>query len=390
MFSHLTILFLKLLGCRSEHTIRSILGFAWIIAVIIATSGIITGFALSIFGLTEQLGYSNRFSIRPIDPDQEISREIVEKLYQGDFVEILPLAKRMANFSSKGMVLQTNLIGTNLTALTRLFTSSRIVEGRIPKTNQTPIECLQGMEVSGYLTSDISYLIHKENLYEMSDVVGTITGVAELQQTIMVDLEDFAKIIDESLTKLNYSEVKIKTKGTFTLKNVEKTLRELLNNKYREIMVWNEQQADVFSETLIKDIFSKLELLFIVLLIIALARLFHSISWFVTTFERTFLIMRAIGLSKEKLFVLMMILGQVVGNMGFVLGVIIGYSLPPLALSMLTTFFGVGFLVTEFPLTSIIPLWLVSVIITTLATIAPGLKMSSTPPAKISILINKR
>lgn len=381
---------LKLLGRSSDHTIRAIMGFAWIIAIIIATSGIITGFAVAIFGLTEQVGYSNRFTIKPIDPDKKMPNNIIERLSHGDFREVMPIARKIANFSANGKILQTHLIGTNLTTLTRLFAEQAIIEGRPPYINQTPLECLKGIEVKGYLTTNITYHIHNEAQLGNCEVVGVISGVAELQQAIIVNLEDFATMIGETQTELSYNEVKLQTETVLTLSEMKKTLSNILNEDYEEILVWNEQQADIFTGTLIRDISGKLELLYFVLLIIALLRLFHSISWFAITNERTFLILRTIGLSKERLFLLVIILGQIVGSIGFVLGLIIGYSLPPIVISVISTIFGISFLVTEFPITNIAPLWLVSTIITTMATIWPSFKVIRTPPSKISMLIKEK
>jgi ABC-type lipoprotein release transport system permease subunit len=67
----------------------------------------------------------------------------------------------------------------------------------------------------------------------------------------------------------------------------------------------------------------------------------------------------------------------------------VGYALPPIIIAILSTVFGIGFLVTEFPLPNIGSLWLISVIIIATATIIPSLRISNTPPAKISMLIRE-
>jgi ABC-type antimicrobial peptide transport system permease subunit len=342
-----------------------------------------------IFNLTEQAGYSNQFTLRSKNLDKKISKETVEKLNQGDFNLILPLAKEISTFSTPTTKLQTELVGANLTTLIALFKDSNIIEGKLPESHQTPLECIQGVEIRGYSMQNLTYTIQKGNLSGDCKVVGTVTGIAELQQSIIVNLDDFATITGDPLVNVSYSEIKIQTRRILSITEMKDKLAEILTDQYPEIIVWNEQQADIFLETLMSDILRNLELLYFVLLIIAFIRLFHFISWFTISQERIFLIMRALGMSRTRLFLLIVILGQIIGNIGLLLGVFVGYALPPIIIAILSTVFGIGFLVTEFPLPNIGSLWLISVIIIATATIIPSLRISNTPPAKISMLIRE-
>ncbi len=375
---------LRLIGRNADHSINAATGFALIIAIIISTSGIIVGFSDTIFGLTEQLGYSNRFAIKP-DSSHKITKETIEKLEQSVIGSILPLAKKNLNFSTREKTLQTDLIGTNLSLLGEIFTDMELFEGTLPNKSNTPMECLQGIEIRGYLIAN--ELTQIELLNKSLNITGTLTGLAELQQTILIDLEHYATLLGQSLENLQYNETKINTEESLTMEEMRERLTKILGYDFS---VWNEQQADVFAKKLREDIYSKLEILFWVLLLIALIRLIHSISWFAIKYERTLLIMRAMGMSKTQLFVMIVLLGQVVGNIGFVLGVIIGYFSPPIILSFMTSILNVDFLVTEYPIFDLLPLWLASVIIVSIATIIPSIKITNTPPSKISMLIMQR
>ena len=375
---------LRLIGRNVDHSINAATGFALIIAIIIATSGIITGFSATIFGLTEQAGYSNRFAIKP-KQSYNITVDTIEKLEQSGIGSILPLAKRNLNFSTREKTLQTDLVGTNLSLLGNIFDGMKLFEGTLPNKTNIPMECFQGIEIRGYLIA--GELVRIESLNQTINITGTLTGLAELQQTIIIDLENYATLIGESLENLQYNEIKINTDASLTIKEMKARLTKILGSHFS---VWNEQQADVFAKKLQRDIESKLEILFAVLFIIALIRLFHSISWFAIKYERTLLIMRAMGMTKWQLFIMMLLLGQVVGNIGFVLGVIIGYFSPPIILSFMTSMLNVDFLVTEYPIVDLLPLWLASVIIVSIATVIPSIRIITTPPSKISMLIMAR
>ncbi|MFX1283444.1 MAG: FtsX-like permease family protein [Promethearchaeota archaeon] len=390
MFGQLTTLCLRLIGRSAKHSIHSIIGFALIVTIVITVSGIITGVSTSIYEITAQSTPSFQFSMRMIDSENKITNDIIETLYLGDFESVLPVVKTRANFSANGKLLQTELIGTNLTTLTSFYSWVYMLEGYVPHSNQTPIECIQGADIRGYFTSNITYTLLTENQSGACKIVGTITGVAELQQTIMVHINDFKTIIGESETDLGFSEVKIKVKESISLVDFEKILSDLLGNNYKDILVWKEQQPEIYTNTIFKEILAKLELLYIFLFVLVMIRLYHNITWFVITYERTFLIMRAIGLSRERLLLLMILLGLIVGNIGFFMGVLIGIILPPMVLSILTAVLNVRFVVTLAPISIIAPLWILSMIITTGATIIPSLKISRTSPSKISMLIKEK
>ncbi len=376
---------LRLIGRNAGHSLNTASAFALIIAIIISTFGIIDGFSTSISGLIVQAGYSNRFTIKPEDPEHTISNTTLERLYQENLGYVLPLAKKTTLFETQNISLQTDLVGTNVTGLNKIFIDMQLFDGRLPEKNKSIIECIKGFEVRGILEeNELINITLSENLFGSCYAIGTLSGIAELQQSIIVHLEDYATLVNKSLDNLEYNEIKIRTTESFTQSEIVKKLKRILGD---ELTIWNEQQADVFAEKLREDLYDKLILFFIILLIIALVRLFHSISWFVIEYERTLLIMRAIGMSRERLFIIIIMLGQIIGNLGFIFGGIIGYAVPSIIIGLMSGILAVDFLVTEYPLIGLIPLWLTSVVIITTAGIFASIQIIKTPPSKISMLV---
>ena len=375
---------LRLIGRNAGHSLNTVSAFALIIAIIISTFGIIDGFSGSISGLIVQAGYSNRFTITPKDPENTISNSTLARIYQEKLGHILPLVKMRTLFWTQNKSLQTDLVGTNITGLNKIFLNMKLFNGELPEKNKSTVECIKGIEVQSLGKNETVNINISENFIGTFYVTGTLSGIAELQQAYIVHLEDYATLVNESFHSLTYNEIKIRTSESFTQQEIEQKLTEILG---KELIIWNEQQADVFADKLREDLYEKLILFFIILLIIALVRLFHGISWFVIEYERTLLIMRAIGMSRERLFIMIIMLGQIIGNLGFIFGGIIGYAVPPIILALMTGTSGVDFLVTEYPLVSLIPLWLTSVLIIMIAGIFSSVRIVKTPPSKISVLI---
>jgi ABC-type lipoprotein release transport system permease subunit len=390
VFNQLVSSCLRLLGRSVDHSVHSISGYAWGIAVIIAISGIMSGFSTTIFGLTERTALSNQFSIKSTNPAKSLSNEIIEKLNLGEFDSILPITRSWVNFTSNEGFVQAELVGTNLTSLFSLYLEANVIEGTLPRINQTPVECLQGFELRGYLQSSVNYLLLNENISGNCDLVGTIAGVAELQQVIILHISDYLQIVGKNVTEIGFNEVKIKVRRSILLTDLKESLSKLLGNDYQDIIIWKESQAEVFARVMFKEILSKLELLYLVIFFLVIVRLYHNITWFTITYERTFLIMRALGLSRERLFFIMMILGLIMGNIGFGIGVLIGLIIPPTVLSLLTAFFSLNFIVVPLLINNIVQLWSISMVIITVATLIPSWKISRISPSKISQLIKEK
>ncbi|MHA2365874.1 MAG: ABC transporter permease [Candidatus Hodarchaeales archaeon] len=387
---------LRLIGRDEKHSINTVIGFALIIALIIGSSGIITGFSKTIFGLTDQVGQSNRFAMKPNDAGNKINNEVLQVLIENSHKigQILPLAKRRANFSSEGRTLETDLVGTNFTILESLFPDSVLTEGVFPNESNVPFECLEGSELRGFLGKQKPMYIQIENRLINSTIVGSMSGIGELQQVVLVEFTSFCNILNISYEELIYTEIKIRTDNLMNVDSLINLINDILQENgfesHDEYQIWNEQQAEEFSLSFINEIYNKLEIFFAVLFVIALIRLFHSISWFVIHYERSLLIMRSMGMTRKRLFSMMLLLGQVVGNIGFIFGITLGYGVPPIVISLMTNFLDVNFLVTEFPIEYVLGIWIIALLIITAATIIPSAKISNTPPSKISMLVKER
>ncbi|MFX0150258.1 MAG: FtsX-like permease family protein, partial [Candidatus Hodarchaeota archaeon] len=167
-----------------------------------------------------------------------------------------------------------------------------------------------------------------------------------------------------------------------TISELESQLKAYLHI----LIIRPEQQADIFTFSFFSDIISRLNLLFGVLFIIALIRLFHTISWFVEKYERDLLIMRSMGMSSFQMISLVLLLAGIIGNVGLFTGIILGFLIPTLIVAILTLFFREGFLIPNFAGSTLISLFLLSNVITLIAALYPAINITLKRPGTISML----
>ena len=97
------------------------------------------------------------------------------------------------------------------------------------------------------------------------------------------DFTEYIEIFNQNSTQNSYQRIKIRLKNGRFVEETISSLKILLKDYMKTLTIKPEQQAYIFTTSLFSDIISKLNLLFGVLFIIALIRIFHSISWFLQT-----------------------------------------------------------------------------------------------------------
>lgn len=382
---------IRLLGRSRKHTLQMIVGYAIIIAIIISTYSIISGFSTTIYGLTEQAGQSNRFIIRSQKDGSYLPVSLVNNLTKNEFLTVLPLAKSPCFISNENFYIKTQLIGTNLSHLLDFYHSS-LEKGFLPVHNNSHIGGILGSEISDqFLYQTINCTI-QGNIEISSKIAisGSMTRTDSFNQAILVHLEDYINILNKTIDSVDFIEIHIKTDRFISLNEFQEIITKIIPENLIEYSIWNEQQADVFTKTLLSDIFIRLNLLFIILLLIATIRLFHGITWYTMTYEQIYLVLRSIGMSKKSLFINIIILSQFVGNLAFIAGVFFGYSFSPLLVSVISVILNSSFFTTPISLLELVLLWFFSLVIITLASVYPSYRVSKIPPSKIASLIKYR
>ena len=207
----------------------------------------------------------------------------------------------------------------------------------------------------------------------------------ELQYTIILGINDYYKVFNSTLDTSGYQLIKILLKnGAFTHDTIY-DLQSSLSFHFPNLIIKPEKQADIFTSSMFSDILAQLNLLFGVLFIIVLIRIFHSVSWFLSNYEREFLIMRACGLSSKQLFSLIVILALLIGNAGLFIGLILGLIIPSLIFSVLTLFFQGSYIVPNFSFSMLTTVIILSNIIMVLAATFPAIQLSLVKPNRLSI-----
>jgi hypothetical protein len=215
-------------------------------------------------------------------------------------------------------------------------------------------------------------------------VAGIIQNVKELEFKIILDTKDFLSVFNRTLDINGFQMIKVLlNNGVFTYETIF-DLQYLLNDQHPNLIIRPEKQADIFTTSMFSDILSQLNLLFSVLYIIALIRIFHSISWFLSRYERDFLIMRACGLSSIQLFTLVGSLTLIIGNSGLIIGIVLGLIIPSMIFSILTLFVFSSYIIPDFSLSSIFLTVIIANTILCLAAVISAVRFSLIKPNNLS------
>ncbi|MHA1954992.1 MAG: hypothetical protein ACW96U_13715 [Candidatus Heimdallarchaeaceae archaeon] len=382
MFFHFI---LRIIGRSQKHSFRSIIGFALIIAMIISVSGVISGFSSQIFGITAKAGESQSVYIAPSSPSSTLPVTLPSMLHHTNIDVVLPLMEEEIQVISTNSYFTVKILGANLSTLFDFYSQGELSGGSLPKSTNTSIECLIGKEIQFLLpTLDILINHPSSNLSMDLFVAGIVQNVKELELKIILDTKDFLSVFNRTLDINGFQMIKVSlNNGVFTYETIS-DLQYLLNDQYPNLIIRPEKQADIFTTSMFSDILSQLNLLFSVLYIIALIRIFHSISWFLSRYERDFLIMRACGLSSIQLFTLVGSLTLIIGNSGLIIGIVLGLIIPSIIFSILTLFFFSSYIIPDFSLSSIFLTVIIANTILCLAAVIPAVRFSLIKPNNLS------
>lgn len=362
------------------------MGFALIISMIIAISGVITSFSAEIFGITEKAGDSPSLYIQTTSSYDDIPAEVLDLLNHTNIVNILPIAERKTSFISDVGLFNAYLIGVNTSELFTYFPGSYIYAGRLPRVNTSSFECVVGKNINQLIGS--SGLDISDNSLDVQyhlDVVGLIQDVREFQNAIIVELPTYNRFFNQSTDKTLYKRIIVRLKSGYFVDETISDLQVLLKEYNQNLTINAEQQADVFTESLFYDIITKLNLLFGVLFIIALIRIFHAISWFVKKYERDLLIMRAMGLSPSQVIIIVVIISVIIGNLGVFMGIILGVTIPPILFVIINLSLKSNYMVPHFTISSFLVLLILSNLIATIAAIYPAVIIGKKAPSKLTL-----
>ena len=117
---------IRIIGRSQKHSFRSIIGFALIIAMIIAVSGVISGFSSQIFGITAKAGGSQSLYISPSSPYDNLPSVLPSMLNHTNIDVVFPLMEEINTFYRKNPVKQDLLELRNLVSVGELVIRSAL------------------------------------------------------------------------------------------------------------------------------------------------------------------------------------------------------------------------------------------------------------------------
>jgi ABC-type lipoprotein release transport system permease subunit len=361
------------------------MGFALIIAMIIAVSGVISGFSSQIFGITAKAGDSESLYIAPSSHSDSLPAILPSLLSHTNIDVVLPLMEKTIELISSNSSFTVKILGVNLSTLFDFYSQGELIGGTLPKSSNTSIECLIGKELQ-LLLPTLDIFIKNQPIYFSKElyVAGVIQNVKELQFVVILDTNDYLTFFNSTHGNHGYQMIKVLLKNSAFTHETITDLQSSLNDQFPNLIIKPGKQADIFTASMFSDILAQLNLLFGVLFIIALIRIFHSISWFLAHYEREFLIMRACGLSSVQLITIVGILAVIIGNTGLIIGLMFGLVIPSIIFSILALFFHGSFIIPNFSLSLTVITIAISNIIFCIAATFPAVRLSFIKPNRLS------
>ncbi|MHA2279172.1 MAG: hypothetical protein ACXAC2_25615 [Candidatus Kariarchaeaceae archaeon] len=128
MFFHFLI---RIIGRSQKHSFRSIIGFALIIAMIIAVSGVISGFSSQIFGITAKAGDSQSLYIIPSSPSTHLPANLPKLINHTNIGVILPLMEETIKIISTNSSFTVKILGVNLSSLFDFYSQGELSGGSL-------------------------------------------------------------------------------------------------------------------------------------------------------------------------------------------------------------------------------------------------------------------
>jgi ABC-type antimicrobial peptide transport system permease subunit len=277
------------------------------------------------------------------------------------------------------------IIGINISTLFNFYSRADLTGGYFPNSNSSPIECMIGSELQKFLSS-LDILVNHTSLgfSQHLFVSGILQNANEFSHTILLNLDDYLTVFNYSSDEFVFQRVKILLKNGAFLQDTINDLQSSLNDRFPNLIIKPEKQADIFTASMFADILEQLNFLFIVLFIIALIRVFHSISWFLSNYEREFLIMKACGLSTFQLYSLVGILALIIGNAGLFVGLSFGLITPSIIFTLLNLFFQSSYVIPDFSPLLIFTVFILSNLIILAAATFPAVQLSFSKPNRLS------
>jgi ABC-type antimicrobial peptide transport system permease subunit len=362
------------------------MGFALIISMMIASSGVISGFSAQIFGITEKAGGSPSIFIQTKNPSVGLHPELLTIINHTNIEQVLPIAERNRTVSSRKGVFNLLVVGVNISEFMEYYFKADVYFGRFPKSNASVTECLIGKDLQPIIgSSEINLTDDLIGTRQQLSIIGLVQNVKEFQSAIIVEITDYPKIFNQNLTHYLYQRIKIRLKNSRFVDETLTFLTTLLKDYLPSLTIKPEQQADIFTASLFSDILYQLTILFGVFFIIALIRIFHAVSWFVRNYERDLLIMKSMGMSTSQMIFLIVVLAGIIGNTGFFIGLFFGILIPPLIFTILTLFFSISFIIPDFVIATILALLILSNLVILLAVLYPVIIITRKKPSNLSL-----
>ena len=129
------------------------MGFAIIISMMIATSGVISGFTAQIFGITELAGDSPSIFIQHSNLSEGLSPNILSFINHTNIVQVLPIAEQKNYLTSLSGSFSSYIVGVNISKFMNYYTKAELFAGRFPQSNASSIECIVGKDLHALIGS---------------------------------------------------------------------------------------------------------------------------------------------------------------------------------------------------------------------------------------------
>ena len=346
-FIHLFQVSIKFLGRKPEKTLIFIRDISVPIILLISISAIITSFNSNIIFLSSLAGEDRYLSIRENEDNLENSFVPLElgdliKNKDQNVIATLPVDQKDTDllvsepYQDKNISFQSLLIGTNLSKLSNFWGDELKAIDNINISSMQNNDAIIGEN----LAEDLNLL--EENLPVKAFIPISTNSTSYINIFIRAILKG-STIYSNSLLvsnilffnfESNFEEhstyLLIKVKETTKIELTKQIIEDFLKSEYKKVsfQITSARGSSALLDDILFEIIDKLRLFNMILLILVIIRLFQAVQWLTLHYELDIVYLKIIGQRKYEILFIILIMGQIIGNLSLILAIPISLLLP--------------------------------------------------------------
>lgn len=389
---------LKLLARKPDKIFIFIRDLAIPIILIISVTSIINSFNDNIIFLSSLAGEDKYLALR--EDYKDIGQSFIPnnlttdlRAFEQDITDILLVNQLNVNlkirepYQKNNLTTENDIIGTDLSKLSKFWEQDEVHLIDIDINNLTKYDAVIGEGLANSLNIveenlPLEFFVklnNETNSYLPMQLISILKGETIYSYNILTDLQIFSDINNMYLTHSNYLILKINQSDTIEV--VKSRITDFLEFRFPEksYILSSARGTNALLNDILFEIVDKLRIFNFILITLVLIRLFQAIQWLNVHYELDFAYLKIIGQKRIEILVIVLIIGQIIGNFSMILALPISLLLPhgiSLFLALITN----QVFIPEIPtVNQIFDFWIIFNLVFLFSCLIPGIQISLKP-----------